>query len=104
MTTTAKLALSLGEPKITVEKAEALHGAWVASGKVAYAVNGARATNKVLEFSFKDAGSQQEAIEQSLAEIQGLIDALSMAVARFQAGGNHHDAATRIEVKETAAA
>jgi hypothetical protein len=101
MTATTKPVLSLGEPSITIEKTEALRAGWVTSGRVVYPVDGGRSANVVLEFSFKDAASRSDAIQQSLNEIEALIDALSATVSRLQAGNSD---ATPREWTEAAAA
>ena len=61
--------VNAGDPIVTVERTEALRDGWVTSGKVSYSLErGDEVTIGVLEFSFRDAPPQSEAIARALSK------------------------------------
>ena len=70
--------VNAGDPVVKVEVTEALRDRWVTSGKVSYSLErGDAAIVGVLEFPYRDAPTQSDAVAQSLDQMHAVIRALT---------------------------
>jgi hypothetical protein len=78
-------AITVSQPAIIPLKTEAIRGDWVTTGSVSFAVlQGGSATLGTLEFPYRDAPSQQDALAQVLAPLDAVIAQLTQVAARLR--------------------
>ena len=76
----------VGEPVVFVDNTEPLREGWVTTGTVAYPLSGPFAATTEIRFIYRDAAGPKEAIEQTIAHAQALIEDLAWAIERHKNG------------------
>jgi hypothetical protein len=74
--------MSVDEPVLSIDKTEALKDHWVASGMVTYRVRRGTSELCTIALGFKDASNRQEALDQSLLQLDAIGRELCSYAAR----------------------
>jgi len=79
--------VSIGDPVVSIDQTEALRDRWVTTGKVSYTIErGDAAMIGVLEFPYRDAPTRNDAIAQTLSQIESVVGELTRLLERLRQG------------------